>query len=827
MLRRIGMCGRHLALLGAASLLAVAALLAVQAAPFLPQVGRVVQAADPIVLQARALLGGRFAPGGWLAISVTLRNDGPPVSGRIVATGSDGQVRRAIDLPAGARKEVTLYVRPAAFVRTVTVELQDGGGTRLAKGDATVQVFDRTVSQVAVIGGSSSAIRAQLIARAAGLPDPLVAGPADLPERPEPLRGLDAIVWGGDSSLLSEAQVRALDRWIAGGGTLLVVAGPDWQARTAAFSEILPVTDLASVDGASLARLADVGGGQAVPAGATATIAAGTLRSGAVALARLSDGGPPLLAAVSHGAGRVDFMAADLGADPLRTWDGAPALLSRLIPDNRVQMQFVGTGPSEDEASSIIASALTNIPALEVPPVELLLAVIVGYILLIGPVSYVILRRRDRRDLAWVTAPVLVVVFSAGTFGIGYGLKGSQVIVNELAIVRTATDGGAASVQTYAGVFSPSRTTYDLTVHADALVSAVSNQNFGVRLDTGSGGSYVTEQGDPAHLRGLAVSVFGLQAVRADSIVAYQPDLAVDWHLEGNSVAGTVRNRADHPVEDVAIISQGSAVLVGTLQPGAQRDFRLTPSQLGGAPPSQQVYGDSGVNLGTPEARTVAMRRQVLDGLVSYGTAKFGGPLLSAPFGNGFDASSGPMVVGWRRDVTPVSVDVDGLAPMHYRQSVEVVSGRPALRSGAVELGSGSLAVDVVRTSGDANVQQPGGVFLANGEAVFRISLPLEATGLRTSAVTLTVGQDPSIAFNGSSVGGGLPAGFRVAILRPGSGEWEDLGAVGLSGQFSVSDPASAISTSGQIMARVTASTGAGGGGAQVFMGATVRGVIP
>ena len=45
------------------------------------------------------------------------------------------------------------------------------------------------------------------------------------------------------------------------------------------------------------------------------------------------------------------------------------------------------------------------------PPAELLLAIIGAYILLIGPISYVALRRLDRRDLAWVTAPILVLVF--------------------------------------------------------------------------------------------------------------------------------------------------------------------------------------------------------------------------------------------------------------------------------------------------------------------------------------------------------------------------------------------------------------------------------
>ena len=133
--------------------------------------------------------------------------------------------------------------------------------------------------------------------------------------------------------------------------------------------------------------------------------------------------------------------------------------------------QFFGGFPVAEEAANAMGSALGNLPSLEVPPAELLLVVIVGYILLIGPISYLVLRRLDRRELAWVTAPLLVVLFTACSFGIGTSLKGSAVVVNQISLIRTSSAGGSATVESYAGIFSPDRSTYDLTVEADALMS--------------------------------------------------------------------------------------------------------------------------------------------------------------------------------------------------------------------------------------------------------------------------------------------------------------------------------------------------------------------
>ena len=42
-----------------------------------------------------------------------------------------------------------------------------------------------------------------------------------------------------------------------------------------------------------------------------------------------------------------------------------------------------------------------------------------AYILLIGPINYLVLRRLDRREWAWVTMPVLIVVFAVGAYGFG------------------------------------------------------------------------------------------------------------------------------------------------------------------------------------------------------------------------------------------------------------------------------------------------------------------------------------------------------------------------------------------------------------------------
>jgi hypothetical protein len=85
---------------------------------------------------------------------------------------------------------------------------------------------------------------------------------------------------------------------------------------------------------------------------------------------------------------------------------------------------------------------------------------LIAYIALIGPINYLVLRRIDRREWAWFTMPSLIVVFAVGAYGFGAALRGSEVVVNEIATVRGAAGATTGSAQVYLGVFSPSRQAY-------------------------------------------------------------------------------------------------------------------------------------------------------------------------------------------------------------------------------------------------------------------------------------------------------------------------------------------------------------------------------
>ena len=134
--------------------------------------------------------------------------------------------------------------------------------------------------------------------------------------------------------------------------------------------------------------------------------------------------------------------------------------------------------------------------------------------------------------------PVLIVAFAVGAYGFGSALRGSDVIVNEVAIVRGAPDATEGTAQVYLGVFSPTRGTYQLSLPGGALLSSpVVGDFFGGDRD----GALDVLQGDPARVRDLAVGFGSLRTVRAETPVAV-PLIQADLRLVDGVLEGQIKN---------------------------------------------------------------------------------------------------------------------------------------------------------------------------------------------------------------------------------------------------------------------------------------------
>ncbi len=593
-----------------------------------------VLAAGGLTMEARALLGGHARVGSWLAIEVRLANDGPPVTGELrLAGGAQGRTRFgvAVDLPTQSAKRYVLYAQPPAFGSTIAIDLV-AGGTSIAKASVTYQLHDPTQLLVGIVAEKPQGIvrGLDLLPGSSGLGPALVTlGPEDLPDRLEAWGPLDRLVWQDvDTTALTPQQVSAMRGWLAGGGRVVIAGGTAGPAVLAGLpDDLLPYRPTATLD-ITPATLAGLLG--ELPVGATDLPAlAGELARGRA----LATSGERVVAAEeTYGSGSLTLLGFDPTADWIARTTAGDSLWRRLVPVR----SGGGLAPADD---SQILQGVSYVPALALPPIDGLLALLVGYIALIGPINYFVLRRLDRREWAWVTMPVLVVVFAAGAYGYGSLLRGSDIIVNEVAIVRGAPGTPEGFAQVYLGVFSPTRGTFQLKVPGGALLSPPINGDF-IGGSDGTGAALDIMQGDPALVRDLSVSFGGFRILRAEQQVQ-APQLAVELRLDGDRLIGSVKNLSGITLEKPAVVLGASVALLDDIAPGQERavDLRLTGPQFG-QPLSDRVVGQ--IFFGSPEAASEAgQRRLIRHAIVDQLT-------WDPNFGNsGQLPADGPVVLGW------------------------------------------------------------------------------------------------------------------------------------------------------------------------------------
>ncbi len=543
---------------------------------------------DPITLTAELGFDSYSRRDEWTPVRVTVANSGSDVDGFIVVEqsgNSAGEIIRyqtPISLPGQSRKTVTLYVGIDKYQSRVTVKL-DSGGRTLAEASTTNQQVGEDEQLYAIISGEPVDMAVLKQATPSGENAYLAYITLDqLPAAGPAWDALDLLVLNdADTATLSSAQVNALRGWLAAGGHLVITGGPNWRKTAAGLADLLPVeisgsVSLYDLDVLSGLARANIDGGPFV-------VAQGGLREGRTLIAQDD---LPLLARRDEGLGQVDWLALDMALAPLRDWAGNDQLWGLILADSGDRLPW-------DNASINTWAArdgLGSIPSLALPSALQMAAFLLIYTLLIGPVNYLALKRLKRRELAWLTIPATVLLFSGLAYLTGFQLKGREVIFNRLSLIYGAAGGDMARARTLVGVFSPSRATYDVTIPEGVLIRPLVS-------DPGGGGfssnnSATVEQGNGTILRDVQIDVSRIRAFRAESDIA-APAVIADLVIDPNGIprlTGSVTNGTDLVLQDAGLWIGGSIFELGDLAPGQTVSI---DEKLGGGQASAAASGSA------------------------------------------------------------------------------------------------------------------------------------------------------------------------------------------------------------------------------------------
>lgn len=528
------------------------------------------QESEGITLSVSAGYDSYYKSEFGVPVTINAANSGPAVSGELRITlnensPTDRLVYNAmVDLPTQSNKQIRLYVHLPGFSSGLEVELLDDTGQLAAQASSgrlnVVAANQLLYGVVSPEPGEFSFLEGVPGSRA----DASVAflDVDDLPDLTAAWDGLDVLVFNDvDSSQLTAGQLDALKGWLSLGGQLVVTGGPGWQKTNAGLAALLPVTVDGTEPMADLPALSEFAGLPFRDAGPY-LVTNSTLRAGELIV---HQDGLPLLARQDFGRGGVYFLALDPTLAPLLDWDGSEILWQEVA--GRIPMVPVWASPISNGYAA--GEAVTSLPSLAMPSAFQLILFLLVYVITIGPVNYFVLKRIDRRQLAWVTVPVLVLLFSVAAYFTGFRLKGNNTIVNQISVSYGQAGAEQLKVQSLVGLYSPRRQRFDLNFPGNALAHPF-EQGYGQM--SGSGSIDAISRGRQLTMSGVRVDVSGMETFVAES---FQPNIPVTVRAtlsaRGTDVVLTadIQNNSSLTLENAALLFGSDIIPLGDLVPGA------------------------------------------------------------------------------------------------------------------------------------------------------------------------------------------------------------------------------------------------------------------
>ncbi len=424
-----------------------------------------------------------------------------------------------------------------------------------------------------------------------------------------------------DTSQLDHAQLSALEGYVRNGGSLLIVGGPAWQETLRPLpAALLPGKLVGTRVLPNLHGLLSLG---PTPRSAARNRLAGSGQASAVSVlahptgtVRASEAGVPLVVRKLEGQGAIEYLAFDPALSPVPAGSpllehlvamAAPLAITRTWSPQGFRARFDAIF-----RSLALTDELANLPAATLPLLTIFAGLTLGYVLILGPANFLILRWMGRQHFAWITVPALALVYLGSMFGVAAHLKDTTAALNSVGVIsfdgNNLNPAGRAGVHPatfYLGLSVPLPGDYHLAFNNAALPAALpAVKSPGGFFPRNASTLHSTPLGlqlqeDPqTRITFLSMQRWGTRDLTLDTSVhirgAFQSGLTIDAR---GDISGSIQNSTNLDLRNPVIVAGQAITHLSDIPPGATAEARLRPrSDSSGQDPTSiwsSLYGGS------------------------------------------------------------------------------------------------------------------------------------------------------------------------------------------------------------------------------------------
>ncbi|KPK78087.1 MAG: hypothetical protein AMJ79_01025 [Phycisphaerae bacterium SM23_30] len=231
-----------------------------------------------------------------------------------------------------------------------------------------------------------------------------------------------------------------------------------------------------------------------------------------------------------------------------------------------------------DSGLTAVLNRLTNIPELKPLSIWWVIFLLTLLALLLGPVDYFVLKRRDRQPWTWLTCIGWIVLFSVGAYYGVQALRGGQMRVRTVSVWDGVQGRGDSWSATYSGLFAPASDEYHLDLKETfgkqwwSGIAPSGDYYYAYEQKAGRNIFYSQRDGENRPLS-LPINIWTMQTMLAE---APQPRLPINAVLrrQGPKINLRITNYSENALKQgYVLFDQDQALAFGAVAAGETREI--------------------------------------------------------------------------------------------------------------------------------------------------------------------------------------------------------------------------------------------------------------
>jgi hypothetical protein len=373
---------------------------------------------------------------------------------------------------------------------------------------------------------------------------------------PKSLDIIDMIIINNyDTAKLTEDSVNKLNQWIDNGGTLVVGTGENYKKV------------LGGINGKIINGTFSEATSRDISIGEISAKALAVNMNIEKSIDLFSDKDKSLISKVIKQNGQVIIFPWDLATEEISKFNENSSMWGLVTADisNTIRKNKEGLGG--------IGLLLGRLKDIRLPSFQLMMILFIVYILIIGVLIYIVLKRLNKRDYVWVLIPIISIGFTVLIYFIGSNSRIQDIIANKINIISIDAKG-QTEIESYLGILTAKVRKVVIEEPEDVDLNLIENQgnyygdsnyindeNATMRLNT-------IIEGNKKYYNFDEKSSFYPEVFRVDNLNVMVEPLEYELRFSSGKLMGYINNNLGCDIKKLIVMTPSRIWDLGSLADG-------------------------------------------------------------------------------------------------------------------------------------------------------------------------------------------------------------------------------------------------------------------